>query len=289
VYRLDEASFWTNQLRKHFPENPSGRLLDAQMQDTLRHRDQAQEIAAQLVDDYPKYDKARLYFAGLLFKTNQYEQALPHYHYLRRRLPDDLEPLVNLASALAKLERWQEAQPLFRELQARHADNAQAQLECGRFALLEERAGDAEPMLRRAAELAPFDHEIQLELATCLERLGQADESRRHLARFQQIEADMKLLDAAFKNMIKAPSDPGPRLEAGRICLRNGQETEGLRWLYGVLDLQPDHPVAHQMLADFYRTSGDPALARHHSQFRSGMEKQQADADLPQRTTEPGG
>ena len=46
-------------------------------------------------------------------------------------------------------------------------------------------------------------------------------------------------LEKVFQAMVKAPADPAPRLEAGRICLRNGQVSEGLRWLSGVLDLVP--------------------------------------------------
>lgn len=264
VYRLDEADFWTKQLLERFPHNPIGRLLAAQTRDTLRQRDKAQEIALQLVEDYPKYDAARLYLAGLLFRTNQYEEAVPYYRELHRRQPGELVPLLNLFSALVKLERLDEASPLLQKLEAEHADNSQALLECGRFALQQKRPADAAKLLRRAVELAPYDHEIHLDLATCLEQLGQSEESQHHLERFGQIEAGMKELDAAFQAMVKAPSDPEPRLEAGRICLRNGQVSEGLRWLSGVLDLVPNHPVAHQILAEHYESSGDKVLAQHH-------------------------
>jgi predicted Zn-dependent protease len=272
VYRLDEADFWTRQLRERYPENPVGRLLEAQTYDTLRQRDKALEVTRQLVDDYPRFDRARLYLAGLLFRTNQYEEAVPYYEDLHRRQPGELEPLLNLMSALVRLERLEEARPLLHELEASHSDNSQALLECARFALQENRPADAEPLLRRAVQLAPYDHEIELELATCLEQLGRADESRQHLERFQEIEADMKLLDAAFQAMVKAPSDPEPRLEAGRICLRNQQIAEGLRWLSGVLDLDPNHQAAHQILADYYESSGDKILARHH-RARAGSRK----------------
>jgi predicted Zn-dependent protease len=264
VYRLDEADFWTKQLLDRYPDNPTGRLLEAQTHDTLRQRDQALEVTRRLVDDYPRYDRARLYLAGLLFRTNQYEESVPYYRDLHRRHPSELEPLLNLASALVKLERLDEARPLLRELETQHGNNSQVVLECGRFALQESRPADAEPLLSRAVQLAPYDHEIQLELATCLEQLGRTDESRQHLERFQQIEADMKLLDAAFQAMVKAPNDLEPRLEAGRICLRNRQTVEGLRWLSGVLDLDPSNPTAHQILADYYESSGNEALAKHH-------------------------
>jgi len=269
VYRLDEASFWTKQLLDRYPHNPVGRLLDAQTHDTLRHREQSLEILRRLLDDYPKYDRARLSLAGLLFKTREYEEAITYYRELHERKPGEVSPLLGLISSLVKLERLDEARPLLQELEAKHADNSEALLECARFAMEQKRPADAEPLLRRATRLAPFDHEIHLELATCLEQLGQTEEASEHLERFRQIEGDMKQLDATFQAMVKAPIDPEPRLEAGRICLRNGQVTEGLRWLSGVLDLVPNHRATHQALAEYYESQGDHALAAYHRAYLS--------------------
>lgn len=272
-YRLDEASFWTQQLLDQFPHNPVGRLIDAQTQDTLRHREQSLELAQQLVSDYPNYERALVYLADLLFRMHKYEEALVYYREAHRRQPRELVPLLGLAATLLKLERLNEARPLLSDLERQHADNSQALLECGRFALQEKRPADAEPLLRRAADLAPYDHEIHLELATCLEQLGRTKESNEHLRRFQQIEEDMKQLDAAFQETVNAPNDPEPRLKAGRICLRNGQTAEGLRWLSGVLDLVPDHQAAHETLANYYESSGDQVLAERHRAQSQGIHR----------------
>jgi predicted Zn-dependent protease len=264
VYRLDEASFWTKQLLDRFPGNPIGRLLDAQTNVTLRRRERALEIMRRLLEDYPDNDKARLYLAGLLFKGNQHEEAAHHYRTLHRRQAAEVTPLLGLVGALLKLERLDEAAPLLRELEEKHVHNSEALLECGRFALLQKRLADAESFLRRAVLLAPNDHEVQFELAVCLRQLGRTDESHRHLERFKQIEADMMRLEKVFQAIVKAPADPAPRLEAGRICLRNGQVSEGLRWLSGVLDLVPNHKPTHKLLADHFESVGDTTLAEHH-------------------------
>jgi predicted Zn-dependent protease len=264
VYRLDEASFWTKQLLDRFPHNPVGRLLDAQTNITLRRRERALEIMRRLVQDYPGNDKARLYLAGLLFKDHQYDEAAHHYHELHRRQPVEITPLLGLVGALVKLERLEEASPFLRELEEKHPGKSDALFECGRFALRQKRLADAEALLRRALVLAPHDHEVHFELAVCLRQLGRTDEAERHLERFKQIEADMMRLDKVFQQTVKAPADPGPRLEAGRICLRNGQVSEGLRWLSGVLDLVPDHKPTHKVLADHFESLGDTARAEYH-------------------------
>ncbi|MCI0641745.1 MAG: tetratricopeptide repeat protein, partial [Gemmataceae bacterium] len=264
VYRLDEASFWTKQLLDRFPHNPIGRLLDAQTNETMRRREKALQITRRLVEDYPGNDKARLYLAGLLVKTHKYDEAAAHYQKLHRRQPADLKPLLGLVGVLLKLERFDEAGPYLRELEDKHADNSVALLECGRYALYQKRPADAESLLRRAVQVAPFDHEVHFELAVCLQQLNRKDEAQRHLERFQEIEEDMKRLEKAFQGMVKDPADPAPRLEAGRLCLRNGQVTEGLRWLFGVLDLVPNHKATHEVLADHFDSVGDSARAKHH-------------------------
>lgn len=264
VYRLDEASFWTKQLLERHPKNPIGRLLDAQLHDALHRPERAAEITAALLEDFPDNDKARLYLAGLRSKAHRFEEAAALYHTLRERRPDDLAPLLGLLAVDLKLERLDEAKPLLRELKERYPDSAAALLERGRFALRQGRPAEAEPLLRRTVEQAPHDRDARLALATCLEHLGRSEEARAQLKRFHAIEAEMKKLQEAFETTIKAPAELAPRRQAARICLRNGQPSEALRWLLGVIDLAPDDREAHQLLAEYYESVGAADLAAEH-------------------------
>jgi predicted Zn-dependent protease len=264
VYRLDEATFWTKQLLDRFPDNPTGRLLDAQTNETMRRRDRAIEIVRRLVEDYPQNDKARLYLAGLLVKTRKHDEAAEHFRELHRRQPSKIMPLLGLVRVLVTMEKEDEAKPFFEKLEQEHGDNSEALLEYARFALRQKRPGDAEPILRRALQLSPSDHEIHFELAVCLRQLDRPDESRKHVERHKEIQGDLMRLEKVFQAMVKAPSDPGPRLEAGQICMRNGQIAEGLRWLTGVLDLVPDHKPTHKILADHFESVGDRTRAEYH-------------------------
>jgi len=266
VYRLNEAGFWTKQLLERFPGNPVARLLEAQANETLRRRERAIDILRSLVDDYPHLDKARLYLADQLAKHRAYDEAAELYKALHESRPADVAPLLGLVQCLIILERLDEAEPLVRVLEADHPDTGAALLECGRFALRRGRPLEAEPRLRRALELAPHDHEIHLEMAVCLEQLERRAEARGHLERFKQIDSDLKRLDAAFQAMAKAPNDPAPRWEAGRICLRNGQVSEGLRWLAGALQTDPNHAPTHLTLAEHFAAQGNEQQAAYHRQ-----------------------
>jgi Flp pilus assembly protein TadD len=137
-------------------------------------------------------------------------------------------------------------------------------LECGRFALGEKRWSDAERLLRRTVEVAPYDPEVYYQLGVCLQQMDRPEEAREHVERARQIEADLMRLEKVFESSVRTPADPAPRLEAGQICLRNGQTAEGLRWLYGALESDPDHKPTHAALADYFASVGDSEKAEHH-------------------------
>jgi tetratricopeptide (TPR) repeat protein len=263
-YQLDRARFWVEELLTRAPKNPVGRLVRAQTAESLGHDDLALEVYRSLVADYPRYAQARCGLAALLFRSQKYEEAAAEYEELRHQQPGQVLYLLGLARCRERLDRVDEARPLIRQLEEQYPDNSEALLECGRFALGEHRPADAERLLRRAAELAPNDHEVHYQLGVCLQQLGRAEEAQRHVERAKQIEADLVRLEKVFESTVQAPADPAPRLEAGQICLRNGQVTEGLRWLYGALEVAPGHKPTHAALADYFATQGDSERAEHH-------------------------
>ena len=264
-YQLSRATFWGSELLDKWPKNAIGRLFHAETVDTQGHRDKAIASIREVVRDFPKFYKARLSLAGILFKAQRYREAIPEYAALLRQRPGELLPLVGLASSYDRDGATDNARPLLEELEKRHPDNSEVLLLSGRFALREERLADAERILRRALALSPNDHEIHRELGVCLSQLGRGDEAKEHLDRFKQIEADLIRLEKCILAMGKSPNDPAPRREAGEICLRNGQVAEGLRWLTGVLDGSPNDKATHKIMADFFASQGDERSAAFHA------------------------
>jgi Flp pilus assembly protein TadD len=265
-YQLNRALFWVHELLEKWPKNGIGRLLLAQTTNTQGNRDKALALLLELSADYPRYYPARASLASMLFKSRRYREALIEYAALHQQRPGELVPLLGLASSYDRLGSTDEARPLMKQLEERFPDWSEALLECGRFALEEKRPADAERLLRHAVELAPNDHRVHRELGVCLDQLGRPEESRKELKRCKEIEADLILLEKTMDEMGKAPNDPKPYREAGKICLRNGQASEGLRWLYGVLDIAPNDKATHQILADYFASKGDTQQARIHAQ-----------------------
>jgi Tfp pilus assembly protein PilF len=213
----------------------------------------------------PEYFDARLYLAQLLAASGEGPtEAADHLECLRQRQPTNLTVLLVLAHCRRRQARTDEARHILDSLLADHSDSAAVLRERGALALDEGDAAAAEVWLRRSVEADPFDNESAYQLGQCLIRLGRKDAAQEYLDRAATIEADLGRLHRLIAEVSLNPGDPALRCEAGRICLRNGQTAEGLRWLDGALQLDPACRAAHQALAEHYDQAGQPDQADLH-------------------------
>lgn len=263
IYDFERAMICLDELLKVAPNNPIGRLHKANSLATLGRVDEAMTILRDLIRDFPQSVEARLALAPLLLTTNDAPDAVQVFAEARAIAPDEPRAIAGLARSLLRVNKLDDFRQLIPDLE-RLRENSEALLYLGRFANLERRWADAEGYLSRAIQLAPRDVEIHRELGICLFQLGKSGESEAHAKLAREIEADLVNLEKQLGKMLDSPRDPEPRLEAGRICLRNGQNAEGLRWLFGALDLTPTHKPTHQALADYYVSVGNAERAAYH-------------------------
>ncbi len=266
VYRFDQAGFWIHHLLEKFPRNPVGRLTQARMDDVMNKKARALETCRALVEDFPENYGARLLLAGLTVRAQKYGEAAEIYEKLLADQPGDLKAQLGFVKCLTLMGENERAENLANQMAQDHPESGDALLEASRLAQGSGQMEKAAEMLEKAVRLAPNDHEIQYQLSLCLERLGRKEEARQHLEAFRKVEADMVRLDTLLKEVVNNPRDPRPRLEAGNICLRNGQPDEGIRWLQGALEIAPNDAATHAALANFYQSLGDENLANYHRQ-----------------------
>ncbi len=269
-YRLDEAFEWLQLLLEQEPGNVPALLKRGQMFASVGNRDAALENYRKAVDCEPEHYGARLRLAQTLLGEKEADEAAGHFERLRQQRPNEAAVLLGLARCRVQQLRQEEASQILDELLSKHPEDGSALFERGRLDLDMGRLAQAEERLRRAETLLPADNEVTYQLALCLQRREKPEEAEVCLRRMKRIEADLKRLKEeiyplAFKNR----TDPTPRVEAALICMRNGQEQEGLRWLYGALQINPNHRPAHDALADYYERHGDIEQARAHRQLGS--------------------
>jgi Tfp pilus assembly protein PilF len=280
TYRLDGAMYCLDRLLAREPDNVQALLWRATLWQTAGNEWNAEADLRSAVAAQPEHIIARCRLGESLLRHNLAADALQQFEAVRH-LPrgDRPEVLLGLAKSHWQLDNTGAARQALDELLAKHPKDGGALRERGKLALETESPASAEVWLRQVVALYPFDAQANYLLAQCLQREGKEDEAREYQAARERIESDLKRLEAVFGQVTKAPHDPAPRLEAGIICLRNGQESEAERWLLSALQQDPQNQKAHTVLADFYEQSGKTDLAADHRR----------QAARPARTEAPGG
>src|SRR5262249_44230997 len=138
----------------------------------------------------------------------------------------------------------------------------------GRIALLDNRTADAEELLTRS--LAKVRNLIVLQdLQSTLARRGKVAEARAVDEQIAALRKDFDRLDRLTE--VAQPSlAPGPGVERGQIPTPNGRPREGAAWLYDALRCAPAYKPAHQALAEYHASRGQPERAEHHRRL-AGM------------------
>ncbi len=263
-YRLDESMKMLDRLLERQPDNVTALLSRGILYDTATHRDKALEDYRHAVEARPDNPRALLRLAVALQGLQKLTEAIPYYERLLERDPTHAEALLGLAGCRRDTGDVAAAATLLDELEVAHPDFEAGILSRGRLALLRGRLDEAERLLRRAVELRPSDYHAHHHLSLCLQAQGNESAARTHRGRADQIDRDRKELFELYPKAMRSPQDPAPRLELGRICLRNGQDREALRWLLGALEIAPGHRPTHQILADFYHERGNAERAEYH-------------------------
>lgn len=262
IYHLDAARGCLDRLLQRQPNNITALLLRASLWTTAGNYRGAVEDCRRAVEAQPNHRAAHLRLGESLLLAEQPQEALHQFEYLRRQPGgEEAEVLRGRAHAHRQLGETETARRILDELLARNPHDGAALIERGDLSLQIESPADAEKWLRQAIADYPHDMRANFLLFQALQKQGQLEEAARYDAARKQIEEDGKALRIAFERVLKNPPDPEPRLEAGLICLRNGREDEGERWLLSAVEQAPTHAPTRAALVELYERTGKAELA----------------------------
>src|SRR5262249_41054220 len=155
-----------------------------------------------------------------------------HLEYLRRRLPDNPEVLVQLAQALDLQGRTDEARALLVECVRNFPDDAHALAERGRIANHDGDRALAEECLAKSIRLDPGDGRPRYQYYLALIQNGKQEEAFKQQEALQGIENDANRIKELLRGPLQVtPNDPAIPHEVAMIALRAGRPKEALRWL----------------------------------------------------------
>jgi tetratricopeptide (TPR) repeat protein len=276
TYRLADALHCLNLWLQRQPHNVRALVWLGEVKERRNSNDEAIVAYRQATLIEPDNAVVRLRLAQALARSDHAEEAQEQFEQLRQRQPDNPEVLLGLARCQRSLGKTEEARQLLDRVLAVDPgpDSKQgpqgltlfseALSESGKLALQMGDLEAAEQWLRNAVVRTPYDRDTLYHLYQCLLQRGKGAEARDCLDKVEKLAADRQLLAELTRKITANPKDPALRHEAGLICLRNGQEQEGVRWLLSALVEDPAHRPTHQALAKYYEGIGQARKAADH-------------------------
>jgi tetratricopeptide (TPR) repeat protein len=270
TYQLGSAQTCVKRWLELEPDRPEAWLLQAYLFDRSQNSTEALASYRRAVELDPDNDEARLQLAGQQAHSGDLLAALAQFEALRQKQGDTPAVLKGLAFCRRTMNQPEEARQLLEAVLKENPRDWRALAERGRLAMDQESAEEAEKWLRQAAAIAPHESDIKYSLCQCLRRLGKTQEAAEILARVERVDKDLAHMADLSREIAQKPHDPALRCEAGLLLLRNGLESEGLRWLESALIEDPLHGLTHQALADYYTRTGKSEEAEQHRRLAKG-------------------
>jgi Flp pilus assembly protein TadD len=209
----------------------------------------------------PNNDDARIRLAEVLLAEKP-GAALKQFKTLHERLPDNREVTLGLARALVRTGERKQGGEVLEKLACEQPKYFPAQYDLGTLAQEDDDWVRAEKHFRAALEIDRYDYAACHGLAHCLQAQGRVDEAKPYFADAEKIRNEVKRLDELSRAAAAEPGNLQVRLEAGQICLRNGQSAEAIRWFSGALQIDPKHEGAREALAKCYEKMGRKEITR---------------------------
>jgi predicted Zn-dependent protease len=271
TYRFGPARSYLTKWIEISPDNAQAYIWRSLARERLMGFADARDDARQACALAPTGFDARLRLAQTLLLTTEYEEAAQILKELYQEHPQSAVIGMPLAQAEAKLGRMDEAARILDGMIASFPKESALLLERGRLALLVGDNARAEAWLSQAAVLAPWDYQINYSLLQALVRLKKDREARALEISLRKSEQDSARLTALNERFKTDPYDLSIRCEIARILLAQENVKEALDWLNGAVKVEPSHPLANQMLAEYYERIHEPARA---AQYRAQSSSQ---------------
>jgi tetratricopeptide (TPR) repeat protein len=233
---------------------------DAVLREQLGEIEQAQgdyagalAAAQRALDQVPSSAECRQLYGILLAQEGKYTDAAAAFRQVFALDPQAVWARQNLALCLKKLGRRDEAIVEFKRALALKPDYSTGWLALGQLYEEMGRTNDTEQCYHRALT----------------KPVNQADD----LALLARFCASRRWFGPAITNFTAAielcPSDPGLRLEAGRVLAALGRQDEAARQYLAAVEMEPDQAQPHMQLAVALGRLGKPALAEQ--EFRQAL------------------
>lgn len=252
--RFNEATTYIEYWEKDFPEDPRQKFYKATL--LFRYgpirkiegaKQQAEELLREVTDQYPTYYRAVLSHGDVLLNLNRVEEAAVQFEKCRNHPDAGLVPLISLAKCYGDLGRQAEAKEILQDVLEQDPVNVDARAELGKLQFNDEEFEQALDNLQFSYDARSYDPDLTNMLARTLEVLGRSKEADQLFQRASDIREKLAKVQTLMAE-VDLGAGIDKRVELSEIILEFGDIEKGMLYLRSVLDVDPKHPKANELL-----------------------------------------
>jgi tetratricopeptide (TPR) repeat protein len=255
-----------------YPDEPEPHFRRGNLWHAQNEWGSAVEAYGKCLDLDPTRTSARLGLAECLLKIRECEKAVPHFHRCLKEAPENLEAWLGLGTCLLSLGRNEEARTALHHVLDASPENFEARRQLGELELQLGRPQEALNWVQPLAEKWPEDTNVSMIMAQALREIGKVAEAQTYFQAVRRSEKVLERLGRLVDQINRDPTDVAVRYEIGSILLRHRSREDGVGWLQSLLQYDPNHPGAHEALADYYTKVGNEPMAEQHRRFVDRLE-----------------
>jgi len=250
-----------DQLLGKDPDNVRALSWRAVLMESVDAQEDAKKDYERVLQLSPEHVATRVRLAHLLLGVHNTPKAAQHVKILEESVPDDPEVIIAVAQLRLLEGRFQEARERLDRFLADHPKHLIALYLRGKAM---EEPTEMEKWFRKALAVDPSFSEAQYAFYLCLAqqpgRRREAEEAKKTYETAVKNWESFKKIQEALE---RTPHNPAVLAKAGGLLL-DRYPVAGQNFLYQALEIDREHAAAHEALARFYETHGEPDKAAQH-------------------------
>ncbi len=273
TFRQNDALSILENWIVNFPDDAEPLHLRGHLwRDSSRWTD-AEKDLSRAVERDPRHYGARLGLGNILVMNKKPQEALEHFEAAQRGAAQKLDAMIGQAKCHSNLGATDKARELLDEVLQADPGHVEANLDRARIALGEREYELAYQLLKPLVAQHSRNYDLRQVYSSALRRVGQIEAADREADAVAEARKELQRAHGLSLQLQKKEreGDVAVRHEVGMIHLKYSSDREGLTWLFGVFNYDPDHKPTHAALADYFehkenRTLADQEQAERHRQ-----------------------
>jgi tetratricopeptide (TPR) repeat protein len=270
-HELKKAAALIDSWAADFPEDPQPWLFRGRIQKSQHEPKLAESAFREALKRDPNFVDAWPELGEVLIELLRPEEALAAFQRCLELDPNHDNARVGIAAAFVVLGKPEKALPELNRVLKNRPHLHTALLQRGKLHMESARYDEAVMDFRVLCQLAQGVPGHRYQLAMALRSAGQVEEARGHFEFAEKGRTAIRAVDMVTLRVSENPKDLKARFELGTTLLEYGDPTQGVAWLRGILEYDPQHREALKALTLYYedRSKKEPGFTEVAEHFRS--------------------